>query len=185
MDAAALAAHYDRLTPDERLVEVMALSPADQADLFDAAQGLRPMTLADLVPAGTPPMTGVPHDGLNSLPAFTRFQKVFARPDVEGLDELWGFNEGYQTVKTFVGPGYFVCAKHSEPGELLVDYLRTPPRHPAGWPEILPNDARLSRFVFNGTQDVLRGVSKHVSIGRASRGGKWMDNWFVLRRRIL
>jgi hypothetical protein len=49
---------------------------------------------------------------------------------------------------------------------------------------MLPNDARLSRLVFNGTQDVLRGISKHVCIGRASRGGKWMDNWFVLVRRV-
>jgi hypothetical protein len=183
MDAAALGARYDRLTAEERLVEVLALTPHEQADLFDAALGLKPMTLEDLVPREVAAMKGVPHDGRNSLPAFTRFAKVFARPDEPGLDELWGYNEGYQTVKTFVGPGYFVCAKHSEPGELLVDYLRQPPRRPPEWPAILPNDARLSRFVFNGTQDVLRGVSKHVSIGRASREGKWMDNWFVLCRR--
>jgi len=183
VDARALGAHLDRLAGPERLVACMAMEPHEQADLFDAAHGLRKMTLDDLVPAGVAPMTGVRHDGRNSLAAFTRFAKVFARPDEPGLNELWGYNEGYQTVKTFVGPGYFVCAPHSEPGELLVDYLRLPPRHPAGWPPILPNDARLSRFVFNGTQDVLRGVSRHVSIGRASRGGRWMDNWFVLCRR--
>lgn len=182
MDARALAGHWDRLDAGERLVEVMALSPAEQADLFDAALGLRAMTFEDLVPRELAPMKGVPHDGRNSLAAFTRFAKVFARPD-EPRDELWGYNEGYQTVKTFVGPGYFVCVKHSEPGELLVDYLRQPPRHPPEWPPILANDARLSRFVFNGTQDVLRGVSRHVSIGRASREGRWMDNWFVLCRR--
>ena len=31
--------------------------------------------------------------------------------------------------------------------------------------------------------DALRGVSKHVSIGRAIRNGKVQDNWFVLCRR--
>jgi hypothetical protein len=30
--------------------------------------------------------------------------------------------------------------------------------------------------------DVMRGVSTHVSIGRARRGGKMSDNWFVLCR---
>ena len=49
-------------------------------------------------------------------------------------------------------------------------------------PAILPNDARLSRFVFNQTKDLVRGVSKHVSIGRASRGTRQLDNWFVLCR---
>jgi hypothetical protein len=31
-------------------------------------------------------------------------------------------------------------------------------------------------------RDFLRGVSRHVSIGRATRGGKPLDNWFVLCR---
>lgn len=182
IDVRALAAHWNRLTGAERLVETTALTPSEQAELFDAAEGHRRLTFEDLVPAETAPMKGVAHDGRNSLAAFTLFAKVFARPD-EPRDELWGYNEGYQTVKTFVGPGYFVCVKHDAPGELLIDYLRQPPRHPPEWPEILPNDSRLSRFVFNGTQDVLRSVSQHVSIGRARRNGRWMDNWFVLCRR--
>ena len=36
--------------------------------------------------------------------------------------------------------------------------------------------------VYGGTQDVLRGVSEHVAVGRAFKGGKPMDNWFVLCR---
>jgi len=63
-----------------------------------------------------------------------------------------------------------------------IDYTRVPPRGAEGWPAVLPNSARLSRFIYNGTQDRMRGVSAHVTIGRASRAGKDMDNWFVLVR---
>jgi hypothetical protein len=36
--------------------------------------------------------------------------------------------------------------------------------------------------VYADTIDALRGVSAHVSVGRAMRGGKVLDNWFVLCR---
>ncbi len=81
-----------------------------------------------------------------------------------------------------MGPGYFVAYPYENEGEVLVDYLRVPPKRPAEWPEILPNSSRLSTFVYNGTQDVLRGVSKHVTIGRAFKGGKPLSAWFVLCR---
>jgi hypothetical protein len=92
---------------------------------------------------------------------------------------LWGYNE--QTFKSFTGPGYFVAYNIDE-GEVNIDYTRVPPRGAEGWPAVLPNSARLSRFIYNGTQDRMRGVSAHVTIGRASRAGKDMDNWFVLVR---
>jgi hypothetical protein len=41
----------------------------------------------------------------------------------------------------------------------------------------------MSRYIYDRTQDTMRGVSKHVSVGRASRDGKLMENWFVLCRR--
>jgi hypothetical protein len=28
----------------------------------------------------------------------------------------------------------------------------------------------------------MRGLSSHVTIGRAKRKGRWLDNWFVLVR---
>jgi hypothetical protein len=66
---------------------------------------------------------------------------------------------------------------------VVVDYTRPLPRRaPPGLPPIVPNHARLSRFVYNGTVDVLRGVSERVTIGRATRGGRPLDNWFVLCR---
>lgn len=137
------------------------------------------MTLDALLPSTAPAMTGVPHEGRNSLLLFTHFAKVFYRPE-EGK-ELWGFNRNPPLVKTTVGSGYYVAYPHGQ-GEVLIDYTRLPGRAPAGGPPMLRNDQRLSRFVYNGTQDVLRGVSKHVTIGRASRKGKDLDNWFVLCR---
>ncbi len=50
------------------------------------------------------------------------------------------------------------------------------------WPEIVPNSARLGRFVYYGMVDVMRGISTHVSIGRARKKSGWMDAWFVLVR---
>jgi hypothetical protein len=181
MDVAALSAQLDALDPKARGAQMMALKARQQAELFEASQRYLPLTLESLVPSGTPAMSGVPHEGKNSLWLFTRFAKVFYRPEPE-QQVLWGYNEGTQLVKTTVGPGYFVCAPHSEPGELLIDYTRRPGLPLPGAPKILDNASRLSFFVFNQTKDVLRGVSKHVSIGRAMRRDRWLDNWFVLVR---
>ena len=183
VDLTAVREHLDGLPSPKRVAEVLELGRKSEAKLFEAAKGFLPMTLDDLVPPGVEPMRGVPHEGRNSLPTFTRFAKVFYRPDDAALakKELWGFNRTSRLVTTTVGPGYYVAYPHGK-GEVLVDYTRHPPRFPVGGPKFLPNDARLSRFVYNQTQDVLRGVSKHVSIGRAARRGKDLDNWFVLCR---
>lgn len=177
----SVAAFLDGLSHDERLKQTMALSSDEQARLFELADGARHFTLDDLAPSSTAPLTGVRHEGKNSLYLFTRFAKVFAMPDEPTAEpERWGFNDGTQLVKTTVGPGYFVAVQQG--GEVLVDYTRLPKKPLTGAPKILPNDARLSRFVFNQTKDVVRGVSKHVSIGRAWRGTRRLDNWFVLCR---
>lgn len=179
--AVELASHLDGLPEAERLAQTMALSSGEQARLFELAEGARRFTLEDLAPSSTPPLTGVRHEGKNSLYLFTRFAKVFAVPDEPTSEpERWGFNDGTQLVKTTVGPGYFVAVQQGD--EVLVDYTRLPKRPLIGAPKILPNEARLSRFVFNQTRDVVRGVSKHVSIGRAWRGTRRLDNWFVLCR---
>lgn len=180
--AQALAEHLDALPDAERLTQTMALTSAHQAKLFDLVEGARKLTLDDLAPATTQPLHGVRHEGRNSLLAFTRFAKVFAVPDDASkvATERWGFNDSGFTVNTFVGPGYFVVTPDG--GEVLVDYTQYPPRPHVGGPRILSNSARLSRFVFNNTKDRVRAVSKHVSIGRAWRGAKRLDNWFVLCR---
>ncbi len=169
-----------------RIQSVADLGRRELALLFDAAADNEPLTLEHFVPAGVGPMTEVIHEGKNSLGLFTRFQKRFARPPVPtNPPELWGYNE--QSMRLFTGPGYFVAALPSEKlaieGSVVIDYRRLPADKPGNWPPIMPNSARLSRFIYNGTVDVMRRVSDHVSIGRAMRDNKPMDAWFILVRR--
>ena len=175
-----LSNYLDNLDTSIRISEARSLTGREQALLFAHAAGFRPLALEDFVPQSLSSLHQVIHHGRNSLPVFTIFEKRFCRPDKEGpRDVLWGYNE--QPLKTITGPGYFVARQASEL-EVVIDYRETPPRKPKDWPTILPNSARLSRFIYYQTQDYVRGVSKHVSIGRASRHGRPMDNWFVLCR---
>ncbi|HEY2902777.1 MAG TPA: hypothetical protein VGL59_19505 [Polyangia bacterium] len=177
-----IAEQLDRLSEDARIKAVMKLRRRQLAPLFEAAAFNEPLRLTDLVPAETPPLTEVIHEGKNSLPLFTRFQKRFCRPPSTGsaTAELWGYNE--QTHRMATGPGYFV-AHFTDGGELIVDYTMLPPGKVPSWPKIIPNSARLSRFIYYQTTDVLRRVSKHVVIGRAFRKGQPFDAWFALVRR--
>ncbi|MGZ3420085.1 MAG: hypothetical protein ACXWUG_02055 [Polyangiales bacterium] len=178
LDIEALAKYLDGLDAARRIEEARALGSKHQPLLWEAAKGHKAITLEDFVPRDMGTMTEVIHHGRNTLPAFKMFQKRFCRP--EGNEEhLWGYNEG--STRGIVGPGYFVT--HSAgPGEVVIDYTMLPPGKVESWPLILPNSARLGRFVYYGMQDFMRGVSKHVSIGRAQKKGKDMDAWFVLCR---
>jgi hypothetical protein len=178
VDVPGLAAYLDRLDGLRRVAAARALAAAEQAALFEAVAGARPLTLDDFVPATVPPLRPVIHYGRNSLPLFRLFEKRFCRPDGDG-GELWGYNE--QPWKALTGPGYFV-ARQASAAEVVIDYCEVPPSKPAEWPRILPNSAGLSRFIYHRTRDFMRGVSRHVTIGRATREGKPMDNWFVLCR---
>jgi hypothetical protein len=180
-DILAIERLLDSLEPQSRLEEVTALDGRAQARLFEAAAGHRSIGIDSLVPKDHPPLLEVVHEGKNSLPVFTRFAKVMCRPSTGDEAVLWGYNRNPKTVEVGVGPGYFVAYDHND-GEVLIDYLQVPPDKPAHWPKIISNKKRLSRFVYNGTQDVLRGVSEHVTIGRATRDGKDMPNYFVLCR---
>ncbi|SRR6266700_9818 len=177
-DVSALGAYLDALDQSTRVREVRTLSGREQALLFDAAAGERPITLGDLVAPDVPPLAQVIHHGRNSLSLFHTFEKRFCRP-ADSPDELWGYNE--HALRWLTGPGYFLARPHGE-GEVLIDYLEVPPAKPDGWPAIKPNSAGGSRFVYFQTQDVLRGVSRHVTIGRDTKRGKPLDRWFVLCR---
>lgn len=181
-DIKAVEEYLNSLGSEERVREVRTLERAHQKLLYDTAEGHKPISLDHIVAKQQPAMSEVVHYGKNSLGAFTHFAKVFVRSEDAANGELWGYNRGSGFVETVVGPGYFVTYPHEVDGELLVDYLRVPPSKPDHWPKILSNSARLSMFVYNGTQDILRGVSEHVSIGRATRRGKPMSAWFVLCR---
>ena len=178
VDLAWLSAYLDGIEGAERIAEARSLTAIEQAQLFDRAAGFRHITLDDFVPPDVPALQPVIHYGRNSLPVFRIFEKRFCKPDA-GSGELWGYNE--QRFKAFTGPGYFVARPASDL-EVVIDYGAVPPRKPAQWPPILPNSARLSRFIYYRTRDFMRGVSTHVSIGRATREGKPMNNWFVLCR---
>jgi hypothetical protein len=172
----------DELGLAGRLDTIRGWDAQKQAALYEAAKGFLPLTLEHFVPASVGPLTEVIHHGKNSLPAFTHFQKRFCKPKDAAGDggELWGYN--HQDLQVWTGPGYFVTHTAEEPGEIAIDYTRLPLGKPAGWPDVLPNSSKLGRFVYYGTVDVMRGLSKHVSIGRARRGEHWMDAWFVLCR---
>ncbi len=179
LSAPAIADWLDGRRPDERIEAIRSIGGvALQSRLYQACAQARPVTLVDLVPTGTPPLTPVIHYGKNSLPMFTIFEKRFCRsPDRP--DELWGYN--HQAQGWITGPGYFVA--HEEPGlGAVIDYRRVPPRGCEGWPAVKPNHAGFSRFVYRDMVDRLRRVSSTVFIGRATRNGQELENYFLLCR---
>jgi hypothetical protein len=178
-----IASHLEGIDGAQRTVEIRSLSGAEQAKLFDLAEGFRPLTLDDMVPQGVGPLVGVHHYGKNNLPLFPHFAKVFCRPNDGSTDVLWGYNASGSVPDLFAGPGYFVLRATDVAGEMLVDYTQIPKDKPASWPAIVPNKRGIiPRLVFGDMGDVLRGVTTNVSIGRAYRSGKAMNNWFALNR---
>jgi hypothetical protein len=185
IDLEALAAALDDSSHRRRVAATRGWTGDLQARLYDQCAG-RSTHLEDLVPADTAPLTEVIHEGRNSLPVFNHFQKRFCAPSAEHASgeqpqKLWGYNE--QSMRPFTGPGYFVAHEDIDAGEVMIDYRRVPPEAPADWPEVVPAEYRLGKFVYGGTVDRLRRVSEHVTIGRAfADDDEPMDNWFVLVR---
>ncbi len=186
VDIERLAEVLDGLGHPGRLDTIRGWNHAHQEQLYEAAQGFKPLTLSHFVPDDVEPMTEVIHWGKNSLPAFTHFQKRFCKPkDTEG--QLWGYNDNREGHHQFAtGPGYFIVhapeRSDASEGEIDIDYRKLPPGKPDAWPAIKPNEAGISRFIYAGMVDVMRGISQHVSIGRAFKGGAFMDAYFVLCR---
>ena len=178
VDIEGVRTYLDGLDHTTRLDATRHLGGKEQARLFEAAQGFRPVTLEHFVPSDSATMTEVIHNGRNTLPAFNFFQKRFCRPEGKA-DELWGYNE--QSMKWAVGPGYFVT-RQSNAQEVVIDYYQVPPGKIGSWPAIKANSSGLSALVYGNMQDFMRGVSAHVTIGRAVKKGKNMDAWFVLAR---
>jgi hypothetical protein len=177
-NAAEIASFLDGLTHDGRMEAMASLSgPAVQRKLWDTAANAPRVGTTDLVAPDAPVRREVIFHGKNSLPAFTFFQKRFLRPRA-GADTLWGYN--HQSLAWLTGPGYFVV--HDEPRGAAIDYREVPPEAVAGWPAVKPNSAGLSRFVYKDMVDYLRRVSKHVLIGRATKHGKDLENYFALCR---
>ncbi len=186
LDVHRLAEVLDGLGHIGRVDTIRGWGHAHQEKLYEAVKGFRPLGLADFVPDEVEPMVEVIHWGKNSLPAFTHFKKRFCKSkDQQG--ELWGYNDNSETAHQFAtGPGYFVVHKPERAdaleSEIDIDYRKLPSAKPDAWPPIKPNEAGLSRFIYAGMTDVMRGVSRHVTIGRALKGGQFMDAYFVLCR---
>ena len=184
VDTDAVAKLFEEAEAAERVVLTRSIDGKGQAHLWEAAAG-RGVTIADMVPRDVGPLAPVTFHGKNSLPRFTHFEKRFCRPPEPGeRDVLYGFN--YQPTRwlaPITGPGYFVAYDSDYPlGGVAVDYREIPTDRPAGWPELHDNHYRLSRFIYEGMVDYLRRVSAHLLIGRATRGGKALPNYFLLCR---
>ena len=187
---AEIAALLDAWSHPDRVAAVRALGRAEQRALYAGVEGFAEVHLGDMVPPERPDRVAVRHFGRNTLPAFTLFEKRFARPpgaDPRKPDALYGFN--YQptpVLGSITGPGYFLAVEDPNRAEVLVDYNRVPPVDPAGlpadWPAVRRNEVGLGRFVYGFMVDTLRRVSEHVTIGSAARRGKDMGSWFVLCR---
>jgi len=183
VDPSAIRDLLDGLSHGERVDAIRSLGRGAQRRLYAAVDGFLPLRLADLVPPSVEDGATVRHFGRNTLPVFTHFEKRFCRPvgaDSRTPDALHGFN--FQKLAPLTGPGYFVAREDPNRPEVWVDYTRLPDAHPAGWPEIVPNDRSLSRFVYGFMVDTLRRVSEHVTIGSAARRGRDLGSWFVLCR---
>ena len=182
IDLPRLAEILDGLGHEGRVHATRAWGKKRQAALFEAAKGHMPLDVDFLVPASIGQLVEVIHEGKNTLPAFTHFQKRFVKlPEGEAFP-IGGYN--HQTLSPLTGPGYFVASKGEgeHEGELAIDYTKVPKQKPASWPEVEPNTGGVGSLVYGGMIDYLRGLSKHVSIGRAYKG-KAMDAWFVLVRK--
>ena len=181
MDIELLGRELDAMTHVERVGAVQAINGRQQARIWDAAVG-RVSRLTDIVPEYIPKDTEVIHEGKNSLPVFTRFQKRFIRP-TEDDSVLYGYNEGM--TRAVVGPGYFVAEFFEPRGEVGVNYYKVPPagsRLARGWPTIKRNEEGIQQLVYSKMIDYLRKVSQHVTIGRAYKHGEETPNYFLLAR---
>ncbi len=186
---ADLAAWLDERSPEERLAATRTLERVHQRALYTRASLAPAVDLDHFVPRDRADRTEVRHHGRNTLPlpeAFRNFEKRFCRP-ADGSERLFGYNAG--ASEKWVGPGYFVAKPTRDRpvwaarGEIVVDYFEVPDGPVADtWPPVIPNTQGLQRFVFHGTRDYMRRVSKHVSIGAAYKGERSLDHYFVLCR---
>jgi hypothetical protein len=179
LDLPRVSRIFDELGTSGRVDTVRRLEGKHMAALYEAAKGFRPLTLEALVPSDVEPGVAVVHEGHNSLPLFSNFQKRFCKSSASA-ETVAGYNQ--QTFTWFTGPGYFVArASTDEPGAIDFDYRSVPTEKPASWPAIVPNRG-LRAIVYGGMVDVVRSLSEHVSIGRAWRRGKLTDEYFVICR---
>ena len=177
----------DDRDPADLRREIERLDRAHLLQLWQLAEAAEPVEFDHFVPPEAADRPVV-HAGRNSIPifpAYRRFEKHFARMSPDS-PTLVGFNEG--AARSLIGPGYFVFRRSEsdverQRGAAYVDYLSLPESTvPAGWPPIVPNEKGFQKFVYSGTQDFMRRVSSHVSIGMPFKGQRQLPFPFVLVR---
>jgi len=169
-----------KLDHQKKLEQVLTLNKKCQARLWELAKEGKPLSLDYLVPPGTKPLYPQPFEGKNSLPVYTRFQKVFYRTE-DGL--IAGYNNS--PAAWLIGWGYYVAEQSwKEPKELAVNYTKLPKDKPENWPEIKSNTTGFSSLVYGNMVDFLRQVDEDVLIGKATRKGeKDLNSYFVMCRK--
>ena len=167
---APLADALDAASPEDRIVWLRRLGRSDMVAVWKLTAGN---------PVDIPYFHGqegevVIHEGKNSLPLFNQFQKRFVLRN----GAVQGYN--HQANAWFTGPGHFTMFAMGD--EVVIDYLKIPTNIPSEFPPLQDNMAGFSRFVYGGTQDWCRRISKHSIIGEARRGDKPIGAYFVLVR---
>lgn len=182
VDLERLVELLDGMGHEGRLHTIRTWSKHDMERIFNAVKGHKPIDL-DYVCPTTDPLVEVIHDLHNALPGMPRpVQKRFARmPDV--ADQVEGYNQ--QPLNNVTGPGYYLASKGDgdHEGEVVIDYEKIPSVKPDNWPAIQKNGGLIGGIVYGGMTDYLRGISTHVSIGEAFKGGKSRGQWFAMVRR--
>ena len=169
----ALAAALDSASHDERLAWMRSLGKRELVALYAAAEG--GAVGVDQFHAG--PGEVLINYGQNSLPLFNQFQKRV----VANGEQVQGYN--HQSMAWLTGPGHFVLrASPDVEGEVWFDYTGIPTAGFDEFPALSPNDSGLSRFVYAGMIDIVRRVSREVTIGAALKKGKMTGDYFALCR---
>lgn len=117
----------------------------------------------------------VVHEGQNSLLMFSRFEKRIAA--FEG--RVQGYNE--QPMAWLTGPGHFTVG--GDEAECWFDYTEVPPRAPAGFPPVAPNNRGIAQLVYGGMIDRLRQITDQLVVGAAFRAERSTGDYFLLLRR--
>ena len=176
-----IATFLNGLSGGERVEQALSPRGREVAKLYSAVAGGPVTAVADFAPKDIAAETTIIFEGRNSLPTFSRFQKRFARlPSGQGV----GYN--HQTMACATGPGFFVVKEANDDADLAdeayFDYTDTPEAVPTGWPAFKPNDAGLSRLVYNNMKDYMRQVADNVYVGEAYKLGKSQQQFFILCR---
>lgn len=176
---ADLASFLDALEPPLRVNQALDLPSKLVGRLYRAVAGGPRLEIEAFVPKETPTGRTIIFEGLNSLPAFRRFQKRFARVS---SGQVVGYN--HQATSLLTGPGFFVVKPPSDhgdvPGELYFDYTDVPHEVPDGWPAYRTNASGLSKLVYENMKDYMRQVAGDVFVGHAYKLGKMQGQFFVL-----